>query len=129
MVETLVKKEIMQVEIKSIISPDILDFKNFQPIDSENFSFLLEFIVGVKGEKGGEEFSIEVFTPKWLLENYQKGDVLFCRHRLIVFEYNIDRIIKEIESRIESVIGNSWEEITNKISRIAHWEFEDYKPH
>lgn len=118
----------MKVEIKSFISPDILDFKNFEPTDKESFSFLLEFIVGLKGEKGGDEFSIEVSTPKWLLENYKKEDVLFCRHRIIVFEYDINRIINEIENHFESVIGNSWEEIANKISRIAHWEFEDYTP-
>ena len=118
----------MKVEIKSFISPDILDFKNFEPTNKESFSFLLELVVGVKGKVGGDLFSIEVSTPKWLLENYKKEEILFCRHRIIVFEYDINRIINKIENHFESVTGNSWEEIANKISRIAHWEFEDYKP-
>ena len=72
-------------------------------------------------------FSIDITTPKWLLENHKKGDVIFGRNRILVFEYDIYRIINEIESYIHSVSGNTWTEIANQISRIAQWEFEDYK--
>jgi hypothetical protein len=117
----------MKVEIKTFISPDISDLKSFAPADKRFFSFLLELIIGIKGEKGGDIFGIEVCTPKWLLENHQPLDILFGRHKLIVFEYNIDNIINSISLYLNSIAGDSWEEIASQIARIANWEFEDYK--
>lgn len=117
----------MKAEIKSIISPDILNFETFQPIDQENFCFLLEITVGPRGQSSGDNFSLQVLTPNWLIQNHQKYDVVFARHMLIVFEFDLDAIFKEIKNKIESIEGNSWQEIVDKISRIAQWEFEDYR--
>lgn len=117
----------MNAEIKSFISPDIQDLFSYKPTNKESFSFLLELVIGIKGQEGGDLFSIEITTPKWLLENYNKGDVVFGRNRLIVFEYDINRFINEIETYINSAPGNTWTEIANQLSRIAQWEFEDYK--
>lgn len=117
----------MKAEVKSITSPDIVNFTNYFPEDETTFAFLMQIIVGIKGEKGGDSFNIEVCTPKWLLENNNSDDIIFGRHKLIVFEYNIERIIKLITKHCESCEGNNWEEIANKIARIALWEFEDYQ--
>jgi hypothetical protein len=118
----------MKPVIKSVTSPDFMDFSTFQPENRENFSFLLDLTIGLKGEEGGNDFSLNVVTPLWLMENYQKIDVVFGRHTLIVFQYDMENILREIRNKIESIEGNSWDEIASKISRIAHWEFEDYKP-
>lgn len=117
----------MKAEIKNIISPDILNFETFQPADPESFCFLLEITVGLKGQNSGDNFSLQVLTPNWLLQNHQNNDVVFGRHVLIVFEFNLDAIFREIKNKIESLEGSSWQEIADKISRIAQWEFEDYR--
>lgn len=117
----------MRIEIKGYSSPDILDFKNFEPNSKESFSFLLELEIGMKEKAGSDLFSVEVCTPKWLLENYQSYDVLLGRHKVIVFEYNIDNIISALGHHINSIACNSWEDFAKHLSRIAHWEFDDYK--
>lgn len=118
----------MEIEIKDFMSPDILDLKGFVPKDKNSFSFLLELTIGIKGKKGGDQFSVDVCTPKWLLENHQTHDVLFGRHKLIVFEYDIDNIINEIKRYINSATSSSFEDAVKQISKIALWEFDNYKP-
>lgn len=118
----------MVAEVKSIISPDILDFKTYYPDNDTCFSFLLELTVGIKGKDGGDIFGIEVCTPQWLLENHDTSHIVFGRGKLLVFEYNIERIINRLTKYCESCSGNTWEEIALKIARIGNWEFEDYQP-
>lgn len=116
----------MKAELKDIISPDIIDIRNFHPQKENCFSFLFEFTVGIKGEECGDQFSIEVCTPNWLLENLSKSEALFGTNRLIVLSYDVDLIINQITQYCSSCTGENWEEIADKISRIARWEFEDY---
>lgn len=118
----------MKAEIKSFVSVDILDLKHYIPDDKESFSFLLELKIGIAGKEGADEFSVEVCTPKWLLENHQSIDVVFGRYKIIVFEYDIDNIINTIKRYLDTLSGNTWESITTQISKIAQWEFENYKP-
>ena len=117
----------MNAEIKKIISPDVIELKNFYPDDKTSFAFLLEFTVGIEGNEEGDDFQIEVCTPKWMLENFSENDILFGRHKLIVLKYDIEDIIRYLTHYCKTCTGNTWEEIAVKISRIAHWEFEDYR--
>ena len=118
----------MKIEIKSYTSPDIIDFKHFVPDDKKSFFFLLELEIGIVGKEGADLFSFEVCTPKWLLENHQPYDIVFGRHKLIVFEYDIENIINTISRYLNSTTFISWEDATSKIAKIAHWEYEDYNP-
>lgn len=118
----------MQIELKNFTSPDIFDLKRYIPDNKESFSFLLELAIGMKGKDGSDLFSIEVCTPKWMLENHQSYDIIFGRHKLIVFEYDIVNIIDAIRRYLNTITYNSWEDVTNQISKIALWEFEEYRP-
>ena len=116
----------MRAELKRIHSPDIENLTKYYPDDPENFSFLLQAIVSPFGEEGEESFDIEVCTPKWLSENYQKNDIVIGRHLLIVFDYNYDRIFNKIKSYIENCSGDTWRKIAEQVGRLGKWEFEDY---
>lgn len=116
----------MKAELKRVHSPDIPDLSSHCFDNGESFCFLLQALVGPEGGNGEESFDIEICTPKWLLENHGKHDVVFGRHRLIVFEYSYNLIINTIEKFIDSCSGNSWEEVAEKIGRLGKWEFEDY---
>lgn len=117
----------MKAEIKYIHSPDIEDLETYIPCIEDNFRFLLQVFVGIKGEKGEESFDIEIYTPKWLLSNCAKNEIILPKYSLIVFEYNFERIFQRIKQLIESCTGNTWEEIAQKAGLIGHWEFEDYQ--
>jgi hypothetical protein len=116
----------MKAKIKSFHSVDVDDLWNFNPDNPDNFSFVLELMVGPDNEKGAESFDIQVCTPKWFLTHLKKDDVVAGRHFLIVLEYNFENLFNKIKELIEMCIGNDWNEVAQKVSRIGFWEFEDY---
>jgi hypothetical protein len=116
----------MLSEVKGIMSTEIFDLENYRPDDYENFSFLLTITVGPKGEIGTEYFDVDVCTPKWLLEN-QHDNVILGKGKIIVFKCDMKMILKRIRALFDGVVGKDWNDIAIKLSRIGHWEFEDYK--
>lgn len=116
----------MNAKLKDLYAPNIDDLSQYHPENSENFCILFRAIVGLKDTQGEESFDIQVCTPQWFLSNLKKDDVIPGRHFLFVLEYNFDRIFRRIKELIESCSGNNWQEIAEKVSRIGHWEFEDY---
>ena len=116
----------MKAVIKDLHSPDIYDLEKYQPDFEDNFCFLLQALIGPEGELGDESFDITVCTPKWLIENHTKEDVLFLRHYIVVFEYNYNQLVEALKNKIENLSGENWGNLALKISRIGYWEFEDY---
>jgi len=116
----------MHAVIKYIHSPDVEDFSTYLPEDTERFYFLLQIMVGPNNQEGEETFDIEVVTPKYLLEKYDENEILIGRHRLIVFRYDWNRIMRTINRYCESCSGETWDEIAEKVGRLGRWEFEDY---
>jgi hypothetical protein len=117
----------MQSEVKSIISVEIADFNTYRPIDEKSFSFLLTVAVGPKDTMEEELFDIEVCTPQWLMENHNLREIVLGKHKLIVFEFNMQGILEKINDLFGRCNGKDWNEIAIKLSRIGHWEFEDYR--
>ncbi len=117
----------MRAELKGFHSPDVYDLEKYYPEIEDNFCFYIEISVGVKNEKGAEQFGLTVCTPKWLLENKKEDEIIFGKNYLIVFEYNYQKMYSKIKFYIDKLDGNSWEELALKVSRIGYWEFEDYK--
>ena len=116
----------MLSEVKNIISPDIIDFGNYWPEDDESFSFLITVLVGPRGTAIEESFGVVVCTPKWLMNKYDENEILLGKNKLIVFKYDMDRILLRIRKMFDNCSGKDWKEIAIKLSRIGRWEFEDY---
>ena len=119
----------MQACLKQIYSYDIdEELESYTPVIADNFGFNIRLIVGEK-DLGGEE-SVDIFlcTPKWLLNNHSKSDIVIARHYIIVFEFNYERIFNELKKIINSITGNDWEKIGIQLSQLGRWEFEDYQP-
>ena len=119
----------MRAKLFRVESPGIDDLSIYLPKNKENFSILIEVAVGYEGQKkeGGDIFGFQIYTPQWLISNYSPNEVIIPRHSLIIFEYNYDSIYQRIKKIIESCTGESWDEISQKISRYGYWEFEDYQ--
>lgn len=86
-------------------------------------------MIGPEGENGSESFDFNVCTPKWLQQKLPPEEALFGRHKLIVLDYNRDRIIRKINHLCDRTLGSNWTEIATRLARYGHWEFEDYQPH
>ncbi|WP_100550811.1 immunity 8 family protein [Caedibacter taeniospiralis] len=117
----------MRAKLKEFYSLD-LDIDSYWSDQLDNFGFWVRAMIGPEGEEGVESFDIRICTPKWLISKYSAEEVLFGRHMLIVFEYDLDRIKNKISRYCDSCFGETWQEIANKLSRIGYWEFEDYTP-
>lgn len=117
----------MRAELKGLHSPDIFDLENYHPESKDDFCFYLELFVGPKNQKGSELFGVTVCTPKWLLNNTKKKELVFLNHYLIVSEYDYMNLYNRIREYIQSQDANSWEELAIKIGRSLYWEFEDYQ--
>jgi hypothetical protein len=121
----------MKAILKDLISPDI-DFDTYWPEDENDFGFLLEATIGPDDADGGHDYQIFVCSPMWLLKRHQKDDLVWGRHLLIAFEYDMPRIRRKIEEYCSQCTGKDWMEIAAKVARIGQWEFEDYtdyEPH
>lgn len=119
----------MKANVESIRITDIPNFNTFVPDDEERFGFNLELSIGSRDTKGTDNFQLFVCTPKWLEVNRNKHDIIFCRHILIVFSYDIEAIFSAIKERCNAVEGDNWQGLAIKLSRYFHWEFEDYQPY
>jgi hypothetical protein len=42
-------------------------------------------------------------------------------------DYNIPEAVTLVRKYVEALEAESWEQLASKISRVARWEFEDYK--
>jgi hypothetical protein len=98
------------------------------PKDQQKFCLLVRAMVGPRGGEGEESFDMNVCTPQWLEEQVEREGFVFGTHRLFVKAYDTAQIKKLITKFIERYSGDSWREVAEKISRVARWEFEDYKP-
>ncbi|MBS1665187.1 MAG: immunity 8 family protein [Bacteroidetes bacterium] len=104
-----------------------MDFDVYWPEDDEVFAFLISVGVGPRGTQAEESFDIQVCTPKWLLQKYSENDMILGRNKLIVFKFDMDKILARIRKLFDNCEGNNWEEIVNKLSKIGQWEFENYR--
>ena len=117
----------MVSEIKNIISPDILNFETYWPEDEESFSFLITVLVGPRGGAGEESFNVVVCTPKWFLKKYDENEMILGKNKLIVFKFDMERILARVRKLFDNCSGKDWGDIAVKLSRIGHWEFENYQ--
>lgn len=114
----------MKPILKHLHSPDV-DFRDYQPDAGDNFSFLLQAMIGPEGNDASESFDILVCTPRWLVENCHEPQ--WGRHMLIVPGYDLAKIREIIEKHCRSCEGKDWDAIAALLSRIGRWEFEDYR--
>jgi hypothetical protein len=119
----------MKAELKRLHSPDVDDLENFVPMIADDFGFLLQIIVGPAGDPGEESFDLVVCTPDWLKRRYKSSDIVVGHERILVFEYNYERLRAFIARYCEKCVAGTWLEIASKLSRIGRWEFEGYQPH
>ena len=56
----------------------------------------------------------------------REGGPLNGRHLVIVDAFHWPTIRPYFERLVDRCTGATWREVTEKLSRYGHWEFEDY---
>jgi hypothetical protein len=119
---------IMRAEVKAIYTTDMDYLELYPPEDPGRFRIWVRAMVGSKVGEGEDSFDICVCTPSWIEEACEREGFVVGRHFLVVGRFDVAFIKKVIIELIEGCEGNTWQEVAEKVSRIGHWEFEDYKP-
>lgn len=117
----------MKTRIKRYHSPDTPDLAKCTPNEPDCFAVLVQIMIAPEGSEGEESFDVLVCTPKYLQEKLEHGMPMFGRHMLIVKTYDWSQIRHSIEEYCNSLEEQNWDKLAAKLSRIAQWEFEDYR--
>lgn len=88
---------------------------------------LLVLHVGEVGGRGADLFQLEVTTPAAFQDVIDRVGILPGRHYLFVNDFSRPRVEAFVSKLISQWDEASWEALAAKISRLAHWEFEDYR--
>lgn len=114
----------MRARLKSLRSDEIEDLARFVPDVPDEFAVPLVLEVGALGLRGKERFDLLVVTPSWLLRRHGKKGAIMGRGKLIVFEWDFERIKVLLARKVEACSGATWPEVAGKVDRMADWEGE-----
>ncbi|MBF9143248.1 immunity 8 family protein [Hymenobacter properus] len=115
----------MRAEIKAYERADNEDVSSYEPDDKQVFGFTLLFSIGIKGQVGADYFEVDVASPGYL--EHLMPQPFFLRHAILATDYNIPAVVALMTRYVDALEEDSWEALASKISRVARWEFEDYK--
>lgn len=104
------------------------DLETYIPELSHCFAIEVEIDIGVEGFEGCDIYHLMVCNPEYLQRACDsQGISMWGRHMLIVLEYDYNQIKNKIEEYVDTCQGETPTEVSQKLSRMFKWEFEDYK--
>jgi hypothetical protein len=114
----------MRARLKSVRSDAVPDLADWTPPAPDEFAVPLVLEVGPLGLRGREEFELLVVTPRWLQRRHGREGAVLGRGKLIVFEWDWERLRAFLAKKVEACSGRSWPEVARKVGAIAEWEGE-----
>lgn len=114
----------MKAEVRHFLSPDV-DLSSFQPDDPENFTFLLQVIVGPHGSEGDESLQFIVCTPRSLENRFESEEIITGHSLLIADTPDIATILTFVRRLIERIEAETWAGVASRLARIGLYEFAD----
>jgi hypothetical protein len=117
----------VRAELKFLHSPDADPLNEYQP--TGDFGILVQAIIGPQSEEGEESFDFMVCTTGWFATDRltSPGAMASGRHVLFVNKYDYPSLEKYVREYCVSCEGRTWHEVAEKLARLGHWEFEDYR--
>lgn len=119
----------MKCKLISLYSPDAenVDLSAWIPEVEDCFGILVQMFVGADTLGNEESFDFILCTPKWLADKYKDREITVLRHHIMVHRYDYDVLYSRLTKLISTIDATSWNDVADKIGRVAHWEFEDYR--
>ena len=113
--------------MRSVMSFSVANLADWCPKDPD-FGLMIRLMIGPACSPGEESFDLVVCTGGWLAKEAALSGPIDARHHLVVGSFEWPTIRAYLESRVEACEGSDWAEVARRLSRIGHWEFEDYRP-
>lgn len=118
----------MRAAIREYECYDSDDLSTYNPEEPQVFGFTLAFSIGVEGQTSSDLFEVLVASAPYLAQRYPEQAVVFLRHIILASDYNVNAAVALMNKFVSSLEGSSWQELAIKISAVARWEYEDYRP-
>lgn len=116
----------MRAELKSFdFYGSIIDMEQANKLTQEKeYLITICLSIGMKGQDGADYFYLDVYNTEWIRKRleYKWG-----RSTLIIDADNIYEIKDVIENKVNSIEGEDWDAIVNKLVRYFSWEYDDVK--
>jgi hypothetical protein len=117
----------MRAKLRSLESFDVDDLEHWTPPEG-GWSIGLRAMVGPDDDIGEESFDFALCNPTWLASRTVEERFVSGRHTYFTDSFDWAAVHEFVRKRVETCEGASWPEVAEKLSRLAHWEFEDYTP-
>jgi hypothetical protein len=114
----------MRARLKALRSDEVPDLARWSPPEPDEFAVPLVLEVGPLGLRGRERFELLVVTPRWLQARHGRRGAIPGRGKLIVFEWDLERLKAYLAREVERCSGRTWPDVARKVGRIADWEGE-----
>lgn len=114
-------------EIITITSPDLHDLEQDQPEDPHAFCILVQVLIGLENEAGGEVFYFTVCTPKALEESIPEETGLSGWSYILLKKYDYKAIERTIQSFCDqSKHAEDWDGFAENMKKFSKWEFDGH---
>jgi hypothetical protein len=114
----------VRARLKHLYSEDVPDLAAWVPPVPDEFAVPLVLEVGALGLRGRERFDLLAVTPRWLERRHGRAGAVLGRGKLLVFEWDFERLRAFLARKVEACSGRSWPEVARKVGAIAEWEGE-----
>ena len=110
----------MRAELRSLdyFESDLSSF------EGDAFRVIVTATIGAVGERGGDDFILEVCSPAWLRSALETEEVVSGQYRLIMAEFDFPALERFVAKRVGQTKGPDWDSIAKKLGAWARWEFE-----
>lgn len=127
----------MELEIKSYMSTDLGDIKNWNPKSSDDVYFQLEIEIGERNIEGAHVFRLIVATREGIERNHSGAakksfDDMRRRYKnkgknalIVLGDYSWESLQKILENEVEKCQSASWDESLECLRKKFFWEYEN----
>lgn len=114
----------VRAEVRRFHSPDAHDLSTYVPVN-DDFEILVQVMAGPAGAAGEESFDVLVCSASRIAARAAGGPT-FCDHTIVCETFDWPAVRRLLLGRVQAIEGPTWEAVAARLSRIGHWEFDQY---
>jgi hypothetical protein len=97
--------------------------RTWEPPDPDDVAEELMLDIGSRGNRGTDNFTLRVATPKGLSRSPSERGIIAAR-LLVMARYDYDDLWSWLEKTVEACEAETWLDCVAKLSRYFFWEYE-----
>ncbi len=119
----------MKPQLKRVDTNSTISLEDACAKDPEKMGFWINAAIGSDETERADDFQIFVCTRQWLdSEHGLDGQKKIKKYLLVDAGCNSVALKEALNSYLSECEGDNWSDLVVKISRIAIWEFDEYRP-